>query len=155
MSKRALIEEIRWELSQLRRLATVAAELAALPEAQRDPWDTAAAAKYAADVFNGLENLWKRRCTHLKEPWPEGPDSHARILNDFLSNSSLGARLSPEIAERLRLYKSFRHRFIHGYAFEPLWETVETPLRLIPETVAALESVWERWISELSDDLGQ
>ena len=152
MNKQALIEEIYWELSQLRRLAAAAVELAAVPESRRDPWDAAAASKFVADVFRGLENLCKRRCVYLNEPWPAGPDSHAQVLNGFIKDSTLGGRLAPDIVERLRLYKGFRHRFIHGYAFESSWEMVEEPLRLIPETIDALAAVWERWLSELPDD---
>lgn len=152
MSKHTLTEEIHWELSRLERLAEVARELASVPAKARDPWDATAAAKYVSDVFHGLENLWKRRCVHMNEVWPAGPESHAQVLSDFLSDAALGGRLSTDTANRLRLYKSFRHRFVHGYGFEPAWETVAEPLRLIPETVAALKSVWEQWIAELPDD---
>ena len=152
MNKQVLIEEIRWELSQLKKLAVTAGELAAIPDAKRDPWDATAAAKYVSDVFHGVENLWKRRCVFLNMPWPEGPDSHAKILNDFLATPSLGGRLIPEIAQRLRSYKSFRHRFIHGYAFEPVWEMVEEPLHLIPETIEAIAEIWEHWLEEIAND---
>jgi hypothetical protein len=154
MNKQALIEEIRWELSQLNRLTAAARELAAVPEERRDPWDAAAAAKYVADVFRGLENLCKRRSVYLGEPWPDGPDSHARILADFIEDPTLGGRLALEIAERLKQYKGFRHRFLHAYAFETRWEMVDEPLRLIPETIDALTAVWEHWIEELPDDSG-
>ena len=149
MNKRELTEEIGWELSQLQRLAAAARELAAVPDVNRDPWDATAAAKYVADVFHGLENLCKRRCVYLGEPWPDTPDSHARVLAGFVSDAKLGGRLTPEIVARLGLYKDFRHRFIHGYAFEPVWEMVEEPLRLMPETISALVDVWERWLAEL------
>ena len=152
MKKQALKEQIRWELSQLKRVAESAREMAALPEAKRDPWDATAAAKYVSDVIHGLENLWRRRCAFLSEPLPQGPDSHSRILNCFLQNPSLGGHLPPEIADRLKMYMRFRHRFIHGYAFEPDWAMVKEPLGLMPETITAMEEVWESWLNELADD---
>ena len=152
MNKRVLTEEIQWELSQLKRLAEMARALAGIPESRRDPWDPTAASKYVSDVFRGLVNLCKRRAVYLNAPWPTGPDSHARVLNDFLNDPALGGRLSLDMADRLRSYKAFRHRFIHGYGFELAWDTVDEPLRLVPETVETLTAIWEHWLSELPED---
>jgi hypothetical protein len=148
-----LHREIRYELQQSGRVSVAASQLIALPWNRRDPWDPIAAAKYIADVFHGLENLCKRRRVYLEQPLPDGPDSHSRILVDFLAEPSLGGRLSLETRARLKLYKDFRHRFIHGYGFEPTWEMVEEPLRLIPEMVDALTVICEEWLAQLPDDL--
>lgn len=149
MNRDELIEEIRYELRQLARLGVIAQEMLALPASERKAWDATAAAKFVADVFHGLENLWKRRCVYLKTPPPSGPDSHAHALAEFLAEPCLGGRLSVQTAQRLKLYKDFRHRFVHGYGFVPTWEIVKEPLELIPETVAELQAVWESWLSEL------
>jgi hypothetical protein len=151
MSKAELTAEIQHELAQLERISSVSRDLSLIPASDLRPWHSTAAAKYISDVFHGLENLWKRRCFYLKKPFPDGPHSHAEILSEFLSDSMTGGRLPPDTSSRLKLFKDFRHRFVHGYGFETKWEMVEEPLKLIPETVTALKSVWESWISALPD----
>ena len=102
-----------------------------------------------ADVWLALENLCKRRYAALEFPMPQGSDSHARILSDFLAESRLGGVLSAEFAVRLKKYLAFRHRFTHGYGQEISWSMVEEPLRQIPDTVAKLGDVWTAWLASL------
>jgi len=149
MNKDKLAEEVRLQLAQLRQVAGVAADLANLPVGQRRPWDAAAAAKYISDLTLGVENLCKRRCVHLGLPLPEGEDSHSRLLEGFLSDPELGGSLPSEIQQRLKKYLRFRHRFLHGYGHEVKWEIIEEPLRLLPETVNALQPVWNKWLQNL------
>lgn len=149
MNKQTIIEQVHWELDQLKILGNLARELYAVPANERRPWDAAAAAKYIADMFRGLENLCKRKSRYLNGAFPEGPDSHAQMLRDFLGPDGPGHVLTPEIAHRLRLYKGFRHRFIHGYGFGIDWEVVEEPLRLLPETINALQDAWNLWLESL------
>ena len=149
MNKADVENDIRYELGQLRLLAQRSAELAALPAAQRELWECMAAAKLVADFYMGCENLIKRHHRSVGIAIVEAPDSHTRLLRDFLEDPNLGARLSSESRERLELYLRFRHRFVHGYGFEVKWETVEEPLRLIPETVELIAEVWEHWLAAL------
>lgn len=117
MNKININEEINFELRQLKRTAELAQQL--YREAGDDPraWHAAAAAKYISDFMLGLENLWKRRCRHLRVPIPGGPSFHRQILTSFLDQEQLGGRLTSEISQRLGSYLRFRHRFIHGYGF--------------------------------------
>lgn len=122
-----------------------------MPEAERRPWDAAAAGKFIADLSAGLENLCKRRYVYEGLPVPQGNDSHARVLDDFLAAPALGAELSPDVALRLKKYLRFRHRFVHGYAFEVSWAMVDEPLRALPDTVEAICSRWERWLEQVPE----
>jgi len=148
MNKAKLTAEVTQELDQLRLVAEHAAELGRVPANERCPWHAAAAAKYAADLAGGLENLCKRRCRAAGLPIPEGDDSHARILEEFIAEPALGAGLSDEIKHRLRKYLRFRHRFTHGYGHEVKWELVDEPLRLLPETITILREVWLQWVRQ-------
>jgi hypothetical protein len=151
MDRERLTVELRCELDHLRQVAGRARRLIALPASDRREWDTVAAAKFVADLWLGLENLCKRRLAAIGSSMPEGGDSHARLLEDFLNVDGLGRALKPEIQARLKKYLAFRHRFIHGYGQELTWAMVEEPLRLLPETVRAISRVWESWMSSLSD----
>ena len=146
MNKDKLAAEVTQELQQLALVAQHAAELARVPETERHPWHAAAGSKYVADLFNGLENLCRRRYRASDLPIPEGEDSHTRILEAFLEEPELGAALSAEVKHRLKKYLRFRHRFMHGYGHEVKWEIVDEPLRLLPETVGILREVWLRWL---------
>jgi hypothetical protein len=89
MDKEKLALEIRCELDHLRRVAAQAERLLAVPETDRREWDAVAAAKYVADLWLGLENVCKRWYAALVKPVPEGPDSHIRLLDDFLAEPGL------------------------------------------------------------------
>lgn len=128
------------------RLPRYRNELISVPTEQRRPWDAAAAAKYVFDLALSLENLCKRRYLALGLPHPTGPDSHSRVLDDFLAEPNLGGELTGEESLRLKKYVRFRHRFAHGYGHEIDWPIVEEPLRLLPETVERLTEIWERWL---------
>lgn len=148
MDRNRLAAEIRFEVDQLRRLAITVNELLESIKDRPLPWHAAAGAKYVADLWMGIENLCKRRCVYLGLPIPSGADSHNRLLEEFLAQPELGGKLSAEIQHRLKKYKNFRHRFIHGYGFEVEWEKVNEPLRLLPETVELLSSLWLGWLED-------
>jgi len=151
MKRDKLKREIVCELDQLRRVAELSSKLSQVPADRRDPWDAAAAAKFVADLFLGLENLCKRRYKHLDLIPPGGSDHHYKILNEFLSLPELGGSLPEEMGERLKKYLSFRHRFFHGYGYEVSWDIVEEPLRLLPETVQIISNIWTSWLDTAKD----
>jgi hypothetical protein len=142
-----LQREINHELAQLQKLADVAVRLAALPVADRHPWDAAAAAKFISDLVLGLENLIKRTWLYLERPVPDGADSHQQLLAVFLADPQLGGQLPAEWPMRFKMYLRFRHRFLHGYGYEVNWEIVEEPLRWLPEAVSLLKQCWGRWLA--------
>jgi hypothetical protein len=150
MDRNRFATEIRFEIDQLLRLAITVNDLLEVIKGQPLPWHAAAGAKYVADLWLGFENLCKRRCVYLGLPIPSGADSHNRLLEDFLAEPELGGKLSADIQYRLKKYKNFRHRFIHGYGFEINWENVNEPLHLLPETVALLSSLWLAWLDDAS-----
>jgi len=146
MDRNRLAAEIRFEIEQLHRLAITANNLLESIHGKPLPWHAAAGAKYVTDLWMGIENLCKRRCVYLGLKIPSGPDSHSRLLDDFLVHPELGGKLSSDIQHRLKKYKNFRHRFVHGYGFEMEWEKMDEPLRLLPETVELLTSLWLKWL---------
>jgi len=151
MTKAELTVAIEQELTSLTRVSEVVAQLLEAAGQDLRPWHAAAGAKYVADLFMGLENLCGRRYAALGRERPKGPDSHRRVLEEFLATDDLGASLTPELTDRLRKYLRFRHRFTRGYGYEVAWELVEEPLRLLPETVQVLGQHWRDWLQALPD----
>jgi len=151
MTTDRLRAELRWELSQLARLSALAQQLRAVPVTERRPWDVFAAATLIGNFYEGFENLLRRRLKFLDQPLPAGADSHTALLEDFLAAEDLGQALPAELADRLHKYRIFRHRYVHSYGFELTWETVDEPLRLLPDTIAGLTAVFERWMTALPD----
>lgn len=149
MDKAMVTLEVQCEMEQLHTLADQARRLAATLPHERREWDTVAAAKYVADIWLAIENLCKRRYTAIEIPIPQGRDSHARILADFLAEPRLGGRLTADFAVRLKKYLAFRHRFTHGYGQQITWSMVEGPLLQIPDTVSKLTEVWTAWLATL------
>jgi len=149
MDKDRLALEVQCELEQLRSTAEQASRLFAVPANERREWDAIAGAKFVAEVWLGVENLCKRRYAVLGLASPQGSDSHARILGDFLADARLGGCFSADHVTRLKKYLAFRHRFIHGYGQQISWGMVEEPLRSLPEMVTILSRVWNDWLSTL------
>lgn len=149
MDKEKLNLEVRHELEQLRHVAAQAKRLLAIAETDRREWETVAGAKFVADVWLGVENLCKRRYAAMGSSVPQGPDSHARILEDLVNDPTFRAALTGADLARLKKYLAFRHRFIHGYGQTVTWSMVAEPLRLIPETVDVLDKVWTSWLATL------
>ncbi|MFA5044265.1 MAG: hypothetical protein WC381_06575 [Kiritimatiellia bacterium] len=84
MDRDRLAAEIRFEVDQLRRLAIAVNEFLESIKGSPLPWHAAAGAKYVADLWMGIENLWKRRCVYLELPIPSGVDSHNVCSKIFL-----------------------------------------------------------------------
>jgi len=117
MDKDRLATEIQFELEQLRRLATAVNQLLISIKGEPLPWHAAAGAKYVADIWMGIENLCKRRCSYLEIKAPSGADSHSRLLGDFFANPELGGKLSPDIQHRLKKIQEFPPSFCSWLRF--------------------------------------
>lgn len=146
MDKERLRLEIECELDNLSRLANEARKIIEAGDSDKPEWRCLAAAKYVSDLWVGFENLCKRRQKNLDLPAPQGFDSHRQTLEEFFATNGLGAGLSSGLAERLKKYLGFRHRFVHGYGTQITWDMVEEPIRLLPETVGILAQVWRNWL---------
>lgn len=150
MDSQRLRLEVEYELDQLAQLRQAAEELIQTVNRSSNPatWHAAAGAKYVADLWLGLENLCKRRYAFLGSSVPQGPDSHQRILTAFCTPPAPGAAWSLDMQSRWKKYLRFRHRTMHGYGFAVAWDNVAEPLRLLPETITALDQTWRLWLND-------
>lgn len=148
IKKEKLIRELNYEIERLKGLVPVIRKLIELTDEEKRPWDAVAAAKYISDFWMGFESLWKCRLRYHDESSPDGSESHAKVLNDLISEPELGTILTEDEILTLKKYLRFRHRFIHGYGNEISWELVEEPLKLLPITITLVERIWNNWIDK-------
>jgi hypothetical protein len=96
-----LAREIECELDQLARVADIARRLSALSEAERRPWDAAAASKYVADLFLGFENLCKRRNRGLESDSEKKVDM-CNVVHRRKAKARSARKRQKRLEERLR-----------------------------------------------------
>jgi hypothetical protein len=93
----------------------------------------AAIGAFAAQFFNGIENLFKRIFKYYQLDLPKGENWHIELINSFSNNSNiiLPIKLSQDLISEIHNYRRFRHYFIHGYTFTLNWSIVKDSLKNI------------------------
>ncbi|MFA6571504.1 MAG: hypothetical protein WCT77_09735 [Bacteroidota bacterium] len=79
---------------------------------------------FASQFYNGVENIFKRIHKHFKIELPKGDDWHIVLLERFSIESGFAfpVKISKELAEKLSVYRRFRHYFFHGYSRNLKWD---------------------------------
>jgi hypothetical protein len=142
-----LQRDVLFEAGRLRKLASAARTALERPGLRKDAWDAAAAGKLISDLMGGLESLMKRKARAEGKSLPQGPDWHLEQLNGFLGDPAFGMTWTESQKALWMRYLRFRHRFIHGYGHELVWEIVQEPLEQLPAMAEELARVWELWVS--------
>ena len=114
-----LIEEIKIELASMSMIIDDVDFL--LKEVANNPPNNihkTALAGFAAQFYNGIENIFKRIHKYYKLELPNGQDWHIVILERFSQDSDfdIPIKLSRDLIEKLANYRRFRHYFFHGYS---------------------------------------
>ena len=149
MNAAELREEIAFELEALE---TTVNELLALQQdvAQREPTvrESAAAAAFLAQFYNGIENILKRICRYHNVPLPAGETWHTELFQRFCSpaEADLPLLFDGPLSAALAPYRRFRHVAFHSYGFQLDWSRMA-------EGVANVQTVFEQLEQSLSDYL--
>lgn len=79
---------------------------------------------FAAQFYNGFENILKRIHKYYKIEIPKGEDWHIILLDRFSNdtNFDLPFKFSNDLIEKLTDFRRFRHYFFHGYSHNLNWE---------------------------------
>ncbi len=149
MNPAELSEEIAVELEALEMTVN---ELLTLQEdvAHREPTvrESAAAAAFLAQFYNGIEDILKRICRYHNVPLPIGETWHTELFQRFCSPGygDLPLLFDGPLAAALAPYRRFRHVAFHSYGFQLDWSRMA-------EGVANVRTVFEQVKQSLSDYL--
>ena len=94
--------------------------------------ELAAMATFLHNCYNGIENILKRILLQARKEAKNTPTWHQDLLNSALQQGIIDSHLH----ERLAVYLSFRHFFIHAYSFSLKWEEMEPLVKDIQTTVS-------------------
>ncbi len=73
--------------------------------------ELAAIATFLQNIYNGIENLFKRILKYKGILIPISESSHKNLLDLAVDNQIITLELSKKLDE----YRAFRHFFVHGY----------------------------------------
>lgn len=124
----------------------VLAELAQLSQSDRLQFSTvelAAMATFLHNCYNGIENILKRILYHERVDLKDTPRWH----RDLLRTAFQQGIIDDDLHEKLTVYLSFRHFFIHSYSFTLRWEELKPLVRDIDNTVKTFRAAVERYIA--------
>lgn len=131
----AEFEHIDDVLMELSRLVTPEKKLYSTVE-------LAAMATFLHNCYNGIENILKRILLHAQTDVKESATWHRDLLSTALQQGVINSQLH----ERLAVYLSFRHFFIHAYSFTLKWDEIEPLVKDIQATVLKFRTTVDKYL---------
>lgn len=123
MTKKGLIENYKAEVENIDRIIKILRDIKDIRKLK--PLELAGLGVYIHNFYNGLENILKRMFMAKRIRVKEGPFWHKDLLQTALKQGIIDEGLYKMLLD----YLTFRHYFVHGYAFrleaEKLYNLVE------------------------------
>ena len=137
MNRKRLTQRINDELSKIEStvggIAKALEDIEVLPVAAR-PYIQESIAKKLADVYNGIENIFKRIAREVDRHLPTGDSWHKDLLTQMTEQRPARPPIiSEDIFPRLDDLLKFRHAFNNIYAEELVYEKTESRAKSIGE----------------------
>ncbi len=97
---------------------------------------------FAAQFYNGIENIMKRIHKAYNIDLPRGDNWHIVLLDRFSVNSDFPTpcKFSDELILSLTDYRRFRHYFFHGYGHNLNWDIISNAVSDINEVFNAFRA---------------
>ena len=154
MNRKRLTQRINDELSKIEStvggIAKALEDIEMLPAAAR-PYIQESIAKKLADVYNGIENIFKRVAREVDIHLPTGDSWHKDLLTQMTEQRP---ERPPVISEktfpRLDDLLKFRHAFNNIYAEELVYEKIEPRAKSIDELFASVSKDLSIFIDSLA-----
>ena len=154
MNRKRLTQRINDELSKIEStvggIAKALEDIEMLPAAAR-PYIQESIAKKLADVYNGIENIFKRVAREVDIHLPTGDSWHKDLL---IQMTEQRPERPPVISEktfpRLDDLLKFRHAFNNIYAEELVYEKIEPRAKSIDELFASVSKDLSIFIDSLA-----
>lgn len=125
MTKKSLIESYKAEVENIDETIKILKTKGKKAQRKYNPLELAGFGVYIHNFYNGLENILKRVLLARGIKIKEGPFWHKELLLTALKHRIIDS----ELYYMLLNYLTFRHYFVHGYAFrleiEKLYYLVE------------------------------
>lgn len=137
MNRKRLTQRINDELSKIEStvggITKALEDIEVLPVAAR-PYIQESIAKKLADVYNGIENIFKRIAREVDRHLPIGDSWHKDLLTQMTEQRpERPSVISEDIFPRLDDLLKFRHAFNNIYAEELVYEKTEPRAKSIDE----------------------
>ena len=96
---------------------------------------------YLQNIYNGIENIFKRIIPVLGQELPVGDMWHSHLL-DLMAQPlpNHPPVISATLQDRLRLYMNFRHVFRHAYSFDLQWQKMSELVHQCDEILSLVET---------------
>jgi hypothetical protein len=134
--------------AEFENIESVLAELASLVAPGKLEYSTAelaAMATFIHNCYNGVENVLKRILIYESKGLPDSATWH----KDLLEMAAAKGIIDESLHERLLMYLSFRHFFVHAYSFALKWKELKPLAEDIAETVVDFKTATSRYVKNL------
>ncbi len=131
--------------AEYENIDTVLAEIASLMVPGKSDYSTpelAALATFIHNCYNGFENVLKRVLIYESIEITDSATWH----KDLLQKATTGGIIGENLRDRLSVYLSFRHFFVHAYTFTLKWKELKPLIEAIAETVVDFKTAVSRYI---------
>jgi hypothetical protein len=127
MDKKGLIDEIKNEIENLKRLNEEMKALLKDIKEQTTFKEIRVGASILHDFYSGIEKIFKRIALVIDNHLPKAEEWHIKLLFQMANpfDSIRSSVISKELFEKLKEYLKFRHLFRHIYGFELKWDKIE------------------------------
>lgn len=103
------------------------------------------------DYYSAVENIFKAVATNIDKSSHQGDQWHKELLEQMMLDVP-GLRvpvISTETAQKLNLYRSFRHVFRNVYGFELSFKKIKELLELLPDISMLLKKDLDNFIYQM------
>ncbi len=134
--------------AEYENIDTVLAEIVLLIVPGKSDYSTpelAALATFIHNCYNGFENVLKLVLLYESIEITDSATWHKDLLQKATTRGIIGKTLR----DRLSVYLSFRHFFIHAYSFTLKWKELKPLVEGIAGTVVDFKTAMSRYIETL------
>ena len=135
--------------AEFENIEAVLAELTSLMVSGKLEYSTpelAALATFIHNCYNGVENVLKRILIYESKELPDSATWHKGLLEMAAAKGIIDESLH----ERLSVYLSFRHFFVHAYSFALKWKELKPLAEGIAETIVDFKKATSGYVKNLS-----